>query len=268
MQSSRSVLVLTLILSSPIPTAYAGVVDHWGDPDAIPLVVQYEGTIFEADMAPPGYAVGDRLSGRLLVDTRLPYFESSFVHVASYTSHISGFVSGFWPEHGHGPGDAVTLAWQNTDLGPRPIDLFGIVDEHFDNDTDDVRFGGRTFSLSARLHGMLSDVSLNQNFEVTQADVDEPDESEVHHRSSNGEAGTLHGPLRRLAPTPSADWLASSIVSPDLERLAHSTIGGPNAMNLSNWPNGRSDMKRLRGASNLKPRPSKWRIATALTVGT
>jgi hypothetical protein len=46
------------------------------------------------------------------------------------------------------------------------------------------------------------------------------------------------------------------------------TIAGAKDTNRSNLPNGTFDIRRLRGASILKPRARRWCMATSLIVGT
>jgi hypothetical protein len=58
----------------------------------------------------------------------------------------------------------------------RPVDIFGVEDWLVvEGGSQD---GGKQFSISATLHGFLhNNKLLEQSFEVTSADVDEPDES-------------------------------------------------------------------------------------------
>jgi hypothetical protein len=170
MHAARPVLLLTL-LTSPFATAYA--VDY-ENPDAIPLVVQYEGTVFETSGAPPGYAVGDRLTGRLLIDPRIEYFESGNANQATYRALSPYFVTGFWPIERDG-NDYVFMANELAD-GTAPIDVFGVRDWSIPEETFPVG-PPKTFSITATLRGLLSNVSLEQSFEVSSADVDEADES-------------------------------------------------------------------------------------------
>jgi len=95
---------------------------------------------------------------------------------ATYRSGSPAFVSGFFPSVGDGF-DRVFIGNEVVREGfTRPMDLFGVEDwlvvEGASQDS------GRQFSLSATLHGFLrSNKLLEQNFEITSADVDEPDES-------------------------------------------------------------------------------------------
>src|SRR6185436_9116896 len=112
--------------------------------------------VFEA---PPQYVVGDRIKGRLFVDRRLaqPRSDSSPNRV-TYISFDPAFVGDFWPSSGDGF-DRVDVSDEQSIPGiERPID------------------GSRVFTLSARLYDFLDGTGLDQSFELTSADVDEPNE--------------------------------------------------------------------------------------------
>lgn len=162
MQTARPVLFLLFAL--PFTTAYA-----------VPLIVDYEGTISEVSDAPPEYVVGNRIAGRLLIDPSVPWYISDpSPNGASYFSDDPSFVSGFWPSSGDGfdrvfVGDEIVR-----DGGNGPIDVFGVADWLVG--TNASQDGGRQFSISAYVHGFLTSTTLDQSFELTSADIDESDE--------------------------------------------------------------------------------------------
>ena len=172
MQAARSVLLLPLFLA--LPFTAAGVERVSGGADLV--VVDYEGTISEVFEAPPQYVVGDRIKGRLSIDRQLAQRRSdSSPNQAAYTSFNPAFVSGFWPSSGDGF-DRVGLSDEQSIPGiERPIDGFSV--EDWSVSEGGSLDGARVFSLGARLYDFLDGTSLDQSFELTSADVDEPNET-------------------------------------------------------------------------------------------
>jgi hypothetical protein len=170
--AARSVFLLPLLLA--LPFTAAGVERVSGGPDLV--VVDYEGTISEVFEAPPQYVVGDRIKGRLLIDRQLAQRRSdSNPNQAAYTSFDPTFVSGFWPSRGDGF-DRVDLSDEQSIQGiERPIDGFSV--EDWSVSEGGSLDGARVFSLNARLYDFLDGTSLDQSFELTSADVDEPNET-------------------------------------------------------------------------------------------
>jgi hypothetical protein len=172
MQAARFVPLL-LLLALPF-TAYAGPIP------ADSLVLDYEGTILavsEESPPPDGYAVGDSLAGRLLINRGVLYFSNVVGNGATYESADPEFVSGFWPALSNLDGfDQVFIANELMRTGDtRPIDIFSVEDLFVTrNGSLD---GAETLSIGAAVRGFLDNVSLDQSFELTQADVDEPEES-------------------------------------------------------------------------------------------
>jgi hypothetical protein len=139
---------------------------------AEPIVVEYEGTISEV-IDTPGYAVGDRISGRLSIDPALAFPDSDpRPEAADYRSNSPAFVSGFMPSFG--------LGFDEVGIGKNvvgiqgidgPIDFFSVTDWFVsESGSQDA---GRMFSLEARARGFLDDTRLDQSFELTTADIDE-----------------------------------------------------------------------------------------------
>ena len=171
--AARPILLRPLLLAPPFTATYAGPIPS----PSTSIVVEYAGTISAVSEPPPGsaYAVGDRISGRLVVDRTLAGGEIG-LNEATYRASSPAFVSGFWPSSGD-PFDRVSIGNEVIREGvSRPIDIFGVDDwlvgEGGSQDS------GRQFSVSATLFGFLhNNKLLDQNFEVTSADVDEPGES-------------------------------------------------------------------------------------------
>ena len=182
MQTARPTLLISVLVTLPF-TAYAdGFIDPLPADYPIPansLVVDYEGTVFEvsdgvADYA--DYAVGDGIAGRLIVDLSSGVDSRSGPNRRSYGSSIdpSGFVRGFWIPGGDGE-DGVFIAndlLREGDDGP--VDIFSVSDEYIvTNGSGD---GAMVFSLNATLYDFLDNVDIDQSFEVTSADADQPHE--------------------------------------------------------------------------------------------
>ena len=187
--TARPVLLLPLLLA-------------WSFGAGADLVsLEYEGTITEVMDAPPKYVVGDRIAGRLLIDTQLARPRGSGGSV-TYESDDPDFVRGFWQAGGDGfdrvfVGDE--LSRQGTD---RPIDIFSVEDWLVSPNAS--LDGASVFGLQATLHDFLEGTSLDQGFELTSADVDEP-----HERLVGGFRFSNIGPfpfvsfvLDRLTVTP------------------------------------------------------------------
>jgi hypothetical protein len=175
-QTARPTVLLPILLTLPF-TAYAD-----GSPlpadEPIPentLVVDYEGTIFEVSDAPPEYAVGDRIAGRLLVDLSVPVHSRSAPSSRTYESISTNFVRGFWMPGRDGE-DSVTIANEQVRQGDdRAVDTFSVRDQFIiTNGSGD---GAMTFSLHATLCDFLDSLDIHQSFEVSSADADEPQES-------------------------------------------------------------------------------------------
>lgn len=165
MQAAQRVLFPCAFLAWPPIAAYA-----------VPIVVEYEGQISETRDAPPEYVVGDRISGRLLIDPSADvYVLDATASRATYRSDLSpSFVSGFWPSTGDGF-DEVFMGNEILRQGDTgPIDIFSVEDWLVTpNGPLDT---ARVFSLDALVRGFLDDVSLEQRFELTSADIDDPNE--------------------------------------------------------------------------------------------
>jgi hypothetical protein len=178
MQTARPTILLPVLLTLPF-TAYAdGLIDPLPADEPIPensLVIDYEGTIFEVSDAPPEYAVGDRIAGRLLVDLSVPVHSRSSPTSRTYESISTDFVRGFWISGGDGE-DSVSIANEQVRLGDdRPVDTFSVRDEYIvTNGSGD---GAMTFSLHATLYDFLDSLDIHQSFEVSSADADQPQES-------------------------------------------------------------------------------------------
>jgi len=169
--SARSLLLLPLLLV--LPFTAAGVERARAGADLV--AVEYEGTITEVFEAPPQYVVGDRIKGRLFVDRRLaqPRSDSSPNRV-TYISFDPAFVGDFWPSSGDGF-DRVDVSDEQSIPGiERPIDGFSV--EDWSVSEGGSLDGARVFTLSARLYDFLDGTGLDQSFELTSADVDEPNE--------------------------------------------------------------------------------------------
>jgi len=169
--AARSAFLLPLLLA--LPFTAVGVERTGSGADLV--AVEYEGTITEVFEAPAQYVVGDRIKGRLLVDRRLAQLRSdSSPNQATYTSSSPDFVTGFWRRGGDGF-DRVSLGKNLSVVGAdKPFDSFSVEDwlviPNASLDSASV------FGVSARLHDFLDGTSLDQSFELTSADVDEPNE--------------------------------------------------------------------------------------------
>jgi hypothetical protein len=169
--AARLVFLLPVLLA--LPFTAAGVERVSGGADLV--VVDYEGTISEVFEAPPQYVVGDRIKGRLLIDRQLAQLRSdSSPNQAAYTSGSPDFVTGFWRRGGDGF-DEVSLGKDvSVEGADKPFDYFSVEDwiviPNASLDSASV------FTVSARLHDFLGGTSLDQSFELTSADVDEPNE--------------------------------------------------------------------------------------------
>lgn len=160
--TARPILLLPLLLA-------------WSFGAGADLVsLEYEGTITEVMDAPPKYVVGDRIAGRLLIDTQLARPRGSGGSV-TYESDNPDFVRGFWRAGGDGF-DRVFVGDELSRQGiDKPIDVFSVEDWLVSpNGSLD---GASVFGLHATVHDFLEGTSLDQGFELTLADVDEPHES-------------------------------------------------------------------------------------------
>jgi hypothetical protein len=179
MQKQRPALLLPVLLGLPIMAAHAdGFVADPLPPDypipANSLVIDYKGTIFDVSEAPE-YAVGDSIAGRLLVDLSIPFdYDPGSSNSRTYSSSNPDFVKGFWI----GGGDGFDELFIGNELArtgdDKLVDIFGVEDLWVSrNGSLD---GARRFNLNATLYDFLDGVGLDQSFEVTSADVDEPHE--------------------------------------------------------------------------------------------
>jgi len=161
---ARPGLALPLVLSLPFAA------------DAVPLVIDYEGTISEVSDAPSEYIVGDRIAGRLLIDPSVSwYIPEPAPDRANYYSDDPDFVRGFWRPGGDGF-DRVSIANEIMRTGAdRPVDIFSVQDIYVTQGGSGD--GAQRFNLNATLHDFLDHVSLDQSFEVTAADFDHPHEN-------------------------------------------------------------------------------------------
>ena len=175
----RALQSLPLIFALPLTAAYADgfVAEPLPADYPIPansLVIEYQGTISAVSDAPE-YGVGDRISGRLLVDLTVPWHASAGSgNSRTYGSGDPDFVRGFWIPGGDGF-DRVSISDERVRAGDdKPVDIFSIEDLWVArNGSLDA---ARRFELNATLYDFLDGVSLVQGFEVTSADVDEPNE--------------------------------------------------------------------------------------------
>lgn len=176
MHSARPALLLPLCLTLPVATAAAD--SPVVEPD--PLVVEYEGRITEVSedpAAPAEYVVGNSISGRLFIDRSVPRRAIDFgVDEVSYRSDAHpSFVSGFWPSVGDGF-DRVSMANDIERPGIQGLlDRFSVEDWLVGRNAS--LDSAQVFHVEATLHDFLDNVSLDQSFELTSADVDEPHES-------------------------------------------------------------------------------------------
>jgi len=177
----RSVPVFPLLLVVPFADASAtdGFVGFPIPDDAIPLssiVIEYAGRVSAVSDAPE-YSVGDRLAGRLLIDLSVPWSINPDTppNQRTYTSADPAFVRGFWIPGGDGF-DTVFVGNDVARPGDdRPADIFGVRDLYVvQNGSLD---GARRFNLTATLYDLIDDARLEQSFEVTSADANEPNES-------------------------------------------------------------------------------------------
>ena len=177
MQTARPTLLL-ILLTVPF-TAYADgfVADPLPADYPIPansLVIDYEGTIFEVSEAPE-YTVGDSIAGRLLVDLSAVVGADSGPNTRRYSSiDASEFVTGFWIRGGDGE-DGVSVANELLREGDdRPVDRFSVSDEYIiTNGSGD---SAMTFGLNATLYDFLGNLDIDQSFEVSSLDADQPHE--------------------------------------------------------------------------------------------
>jgi len=172
MQAAQSAFLLPLLLVLPLTAAGVERVGRGADL----VVVDYEGTISDVFEAPPQYVVGDRIKGRLFIDRQLGQSRSDGgPNQVAYASFNPAFVSGFWPSSGDGF-DGVDLSDEQSIPGiERPIDGFSV--EDWSVPQGGSLDGARVFSLNARLYDFLEGTGLDQSFELTSADVDEPNET-------------------------------------------------------------------------------------------
>ena len=148
--------MLLLLLALPFGAARAGLV-----------FADFEGTVTSV-VDEPGYAVGDPIWGRLVIDTVLAGPDTNpdpnrgdwgTNEPDVFPSFVSGWLSGGSGLHTDSVGTF------NSDA----LDAYSLA--------DDASLGyGRNMRLSAAIHGMLDDAGIWQSFEVTAADVDEDDE--------------------------------------------------------------------------------------------
>lgn len=140
---------------------------------AEPIVVDYDGTITEVVDAPDGYAVGDHISGRLLIDPSVGFTDiDPTPNQAQYRSSSPAFVSGFFPSFGT-PADEVDIG--NDVVGipgiDGPIDSFGVQDWFVpDSGSFDA---GSVITVGARLRDFIDGVHIDPSFVVTSADANE-----------------------------------------------------------------------------------------------
>jgi hypothetical protein len=175
---ARPVFALPFLLLPPFAVLADGFVAEPLPADypipANSLVIDYEGTIFEVSEAPE-YAVGESLAGRLIVDLSVRHdFYSGSGNSRTYTSSDPAFVRGFWIGGGDGFDEVFVGDEIARTADERPVDLFSVEDLWVSrNGSLD---GARRFNLNATLYDFIDGVSLDQHFEVTSADVDEPNE--------------------------------------------------------------------------------------------
>jgi hypothetical protein len=169
MQAARPVLVPLVLLTLPLTSHAVPITEN-------ALVVDYEGTISDVRETPAEYTVGDRIAGRLLIDPRVPWYlpEPQPPTQAGYFSDDPDFVRGFWQRGGDGFDRLFIANEVPRDGADRLIDVFSVDDVYVSGGGSGD--GARRFTLTAILHDMLDDVSLDQSFEVTSADVDQPQE--------------------------------------------------------------------------------------------
>ena len=164
--AARPALLLPLVLFAA--PAAAG-----GDDDLIS--VEYAGTITEVLDAPAQYHVGDRNSGRLLIDPQLSRTRTETPGQTTYVATDPAFVSGFW----NSSGDAFDRVFVGNEVAragtDKAVDIFSVEDWFVvQNGSLD---GARVFNVGATLFDFLDSDRLDQSFELTSADVDEPNES-------------------------------------------------------------------------------------------
>ena len=161
--AARPLLLLPLLLTVPFCASGADL-----------ITLEYEGTITEVLDAPPQYVVGDRIAGRLLIDRQLARARVDSPGAVTYESDNPDFVRGFWRPGGDGF-DRVFFGDERSITGiDKTIDVFSAEDWLVSqNGSLD---GASVFGLHARLHDFLEGTSLDQGFELTSADVDEPHE--------------------------------------------------------------------------------------------
>jgi hypothetical protein len=165
--AARPVLLLPLVLLAVPFGAAAGSEDL--------ISVEYAGTITEVLDAPTQYHVGERISGRLSIDPRMSWPRTETPGQTTYVATDPAFVSGFW----NSSGDAFDRVFVGNEVlrtgTHKPVDIFSVEDVFVvqGGSLD----GARTFSVDAALFDFLGSDSLDQSFELTSADVDEPEES-------------------------------------------------------------------------------------------
>lgn len=166
MQATRPALLLSLALAVPLTTAAQ-------TPSF--RAVGYEGTILEVSDAPPGYAVGDRIAGQLLINQHHQSGGMIGPYEATYDARSPAFVSGFWPSSGEAFDRVFIASDVSSEGGEDLIDIVDISDWLVAPGASQE--SGQQFSLSLKLHGFIRSNKLERLFfDVTSAEVDEPDE--------------------------------------------------------------------------------------------
>jgi hypothetical protein len=133
------------------------------------IFVDYDGTVEFVGGSPPGYALGDRIAGRLIIDADLagpdllPDDPISGRYGAIPFPAASGqFVTGYWPPS----------------VGSRDVDNFGIDDNPgqvrdffvLEDAQDDPVDGLRRLALELSLRHIASGDDINQSFAVESDD--------------------------------------------------------------------------------------------------
>ena len=160
---------------------------------AEPIIAEFEGTI-DSVFNDPEYAVGDRITGRLFIDTQLAGPDRSPPlntgrwgdnGTEVWQNFVTGFATGFaGSDDPTGLGTDEASITNNALLNGRHTDLDVYHVSH------DVYYARASFlTVAARIHGMLDDADLRQSFEVTSADVDKEDESLIGQISRGFESG-------------------------------------------------------------------------------
>jgi hypothetical protein len=161
------------------------------------LYVDYEGTVDEFDEhSPPGYEPGQRLEGRLIIDTSLAGPDRSTLSWMGYygidhdCEFHPDFVTGFVDINPAGGADTVVVLNDDPYTGE---DRYAV--------SDSTATRGFTFTVSASVPGLLSSTDIVQSFDLTEAEAEAAGGS-IGAAILDGVEDALHVTLHRLSVRP------------------------------------------------------------------